>query len=214
MQRVDRHPCYAEHRKHQRDTPCVSACGWTNVYRSWGWCTKLHLRKHLDVLVRHVSPFSEAIALQKTFRSTGAVAELFDISCLPKSTFDAIADLAFDTWKYAPSVITALDLVNTLAPLKPVFVLGQHYFIINPLTGSGLSPKWDFTSASEAGHADAFVVGAKTGDVPAPSDADANVDWLSLKGVEGDLASAVYRMDTRGGQPPTSVRNSPVHAHM
>lgn len=141
MQRVEGHPCHAEHSQHWHDASGVAACGWTNVHRSRCWCTKLHLRKHLDVLVRPTFPFSEVFAHVRICRSTGAVAELFDISCLPEPTFDTISDLAFDAWKYAPSDITALDMVDTLAPLKPAFVLGQHYFIVNPLTGSGLSPK-------------------------------------------------------------------------
>lgn len=90
--------------------------------------------------------------------------------------------------------------------LKQHVVLGQHYFITNPLTGSGLSPKWDFTSAIEKGHPNAFIVGAKAGDIAAPTNPGTNVDWLMLNGVQGDLASQVFRVETRGGQPPASVR--------
>ena len=102
-------------------------------------------------------------------------------------------------------MLTVQEVIGGLGALHPAFVLGQHYFITNPLTGVGLSPKWDFTSASEAGNDEAFVVGAKTGDVPDPTDPEVNIDWLSLSAVEGELAQQVYRVVTNGGQPPSSV---------
>ncbi|KIP06970.1 hypothetical protein PHLGIDRAFT_19298 [Phlebiopsis gigantea 11061_1 CR5-6] len=139
-----------------------------------------------------------------TYSSIGAFAELFDMSCLPQSSLATVTDNAWAAWQHAPEPVTAMNLANGLAALKPVFLLGQHYFITNPVTGTGLSPKWDFTSAIEAGHADAFVVGAKTGDVAAPTSPTANVDWLSLSNTQGDLATQVFRVETRGGQPPTS----------
>ncbi|KIP06971.1 hypothetical protein PHLGIDRAFT_71863 [Phlebiopsis gigantea 11061_1 CR5-6] len=139
-----------------------------------------------------------------TFSSTGAVAELFDISCLSEVTYEVLTDLTFAAWKDAPSSITVQKVIDELDIFHPAFVLGQHYFIVNPITGSGLSPKWDFTSASEAYHPDAFVVGAKTGDVPAPTAPQTNVDWLSLSATQGELAQQVFRVETRGGQPPSS----------
>lgn len=139
--------------------------------------------------------------------SIGAVAELVDISCLNPETFDSATVLAFDLWKAAPKSITAQDLISDLSVIKSPIILGQHYFIKNPaVNGTGLSPKWDFTSASEKGHSNAFVVGAKAGDVPAPTDPTDNVDWLMLNDVEGDLATQIFRVQTHGGQPPKSVR--------
>ncbi|KDQ31887.1 hypothetical protein PLEOSDRAFT_1034910 [Pleurotus ostreatus PC15] len=83
-------------------------------------------------------------------------------------------------------------------------ILGQHYFITNPITGSGLSPKWDFTSqGATKGNPDAFVVGARSGGVPAPTGPQ-DIDWLFLTGVQGQLADQIYRVDTRGGQPPAT----------
>jgi hypothetical protein len=49
------------------------------------------------------------------------------------------------------------------------------------------------------------VIGAKVGDILAPSDPATNIDWLELNGVQGDLASGIFRIDTVAGQPPTSV---------
>ncbi|GJE92685.1 hypothetical protein PsYK624_088400 [Phanerochaete sordida] len=140
-----------------------------------------------------------------TFTSTGAVAELFNLACKPEDDFDSATDRAFARWSAAPVDVTAFDLIARFKGSPRV--LGQHYFIVNPVTGSGLSAKWDFTSASLSGHPDAFVVGARTGDVPAPTDPTVNIDWLSLSAVPnlgGDLADDVYRVQTRGGQPPVS----------
>jgi hypothetical protein len=73
-------------------------------------------------------------------------------------------------------------------------------------TGTGISPIWDFTSSGNfAGDANAYVIGAKVGDIPAPTKPTTNVDWLALNGVQGALASKIFRIDTVGGQPPTSV---------
>jgi len=138
------------------------------------------------------------------YTNVGAVAELFDVSCLNPSSYDEFTQLAFDAWKDASKELTAADLITDLAFIDPKVVLGQHYFITNPITGSGLSPKWDFTSASEKGHPDAFAVGAKVGDLPAPTDPATNIDWLQLKVVQGDLATQIYRVETKGGQPPSS----------
>ncbi|THH00864.1 hypothetical protein EW026_g1722 [Hermanssonia centrifuga] len=139
-----------------------------------------------------------------TYTNVGALAELFDISCLSPSYYDDVTDAAWSVWEHAPADITAADVIAALAPYHLSFVLGQHYFITNPITGSGLSPKWDFTSASEAGNPDAFVVGARTGDIPSPTDPAVNIDWLSLSAVQGALADQIFRVQTRGGQPPTS----------
>lgn len=142
-----------------------------------------------------------------TYTNVGALAELFDLSCFPDSWFNGITDVAWNAWRNADPDTTAANVISTLAEFDPPFVLGQHYFITNPVTGSGLSPKWDFTSASEAGHPDAYVVGARTGDIPAPTDPTVNIDWLSLSnlaGSGGDLADQVFRIQTRGGQPPAS----------
>ncbi|KAI0090380.1 putative malate dehydrogenase [Irpex rosettiformis] len=139
-----------------------------------------------------------------TYTSAGAYAEIFDVSCLPtKDSYASITRLAFDVWKIAPKSWTPAEVVKTLSELHSPVVLGQHYFISN-VAGTALSPKWDFTSASEAGHTDAFVVGAKTGDIPAPINPAENIDWLSLSGTSGDLANQIFRLETNGGQPPSS----------
>lgn len=144
-------------------------------------------------------------ATSLTYSNVGAVAQLFDMSCLigtPLST--TIQNDAFNIWNNAPSSFTAQDIIKTLCP-HPL-VLGQHYFVPNPNPAVGsptISPKWDFTADSEKGNAEAFVIGAKVGDLPAPT-SKSDVDWLQLKNVEGQLADTIYRVETKGGQPPSS----------
>jgi hypothetical protein len=162
----------------------------------------LHIRKH------HSSPTFPKVLIQ-IHRNVGAVAELFDISCLfGTSSFTTIQDEAFNMWHKAPSSVTAQEAIKLLG--RNQFILGQHYFVPNPKPAAGspaISPKWDFTSAADKGNANAFVIGAKVGDLPAPT-GKTDVDWLQVKNVEGALADTIYRVYTKGGQPPSSV--SPV----
>ncbi|KAJ7191274.1 hypothetical protein GGX14DRAFT_297519, partial [Mycena pura] len=136
-----------------------------------------------------------------TYVSIGAVASLFDISCLKKSDFAKVHTKAFKTWNKASAKTKATSIGATVEAPN---LLGFHYFVTSP-SGTGLSPKWDFTSTGKfAGNATAFVLAAKVGDIPAPTDPTVNVDWLSLKNVQGSLASMIFRTDTVGGQPPSS----------
>ena len=58
-------------------------------------------------------------------RNVGALAELFDISCLGKTPlFDTIPDIAIAAWNAAPPSITAADVISKLQPLKHSIVLG------------------------------------------------------------------------------------------
>jgi hypothetical protein len=116
------------------------------------------------------------------YRSTGAVAALYDISCAhclpgkPSSFFTSIPSIIEPIMPTSPplSSASAIDaFLQTKLPstLSGVFgkglstdLLGQHYFINNPLpNGTGLSPKFDFTSASQKGNPNAFVTLKKTG---------------------------------------------------
>uniref|UniRef100_A0A0W0FRI6 Malate dehydrogenase n=1 Tax=Moniliophthora roreri TaxID=221103 RepID=A0A0W0FRI6_MONRR len=109
-------------------------------------------------------------------RSNGAEAKLFDISCSYNTK----------TGKFS------------LYPLKQ---LGRHFFITNPVTGTGLSPKWDFSLST--GNPEDFVVGARQAGIPAPTGAS-DIDWLYLTNIQGTLATEIYRTNTKGGQPPAS----------
>jgi len=134
------------------------------------------------------------------YTSAGAVADLYDLSCLSSnaSAFDAVADIAYGAWKACPASIKTLG--PTGAGSYPM--LGSHYFIPNP-SGTGLSPVWDYRAIIAKGNLDAFVLAAKVTNTPAPTGPQ-DVDWLQLKSVSGQLATAIYRTDTRGGQPPSS----------
>ncbi|KAJ7193506.1 hypothetical protein GGX14DRAFT_537525 [Mycena pura] len=142
-------------------------------------------------------------ATTSKYTSTGAVASLFDISCLDKfaPAFEEIQTIAFDVWKLLPAS------APPLSPIIPLIHSNQfHYFITSP-SGAGISPKWDFTSTGKfAGDASAFVLGAKVGDIVAPTNPATNIDWLALNnaGNGGTLANHIFRIDTVNGQPPTS----------
>ncbi|CAK5262097.1 unnamed protein product [Mycena citricolor] len=133
------------------------------------------------------------------YSSIGAVALLFDISCMDKAPAStSIQQSAFDAWSRAAPTIT---LQAVLASVGTNALLGSHYFVPSP-TGTGISPEWDFSVPSH--NTSAIVIGTKVGDIPAPNNSTANVDWLAVNGVQGSLASQVFRIDTVGGQPPTS----------
>ncbi|KAJ7828783.1 hypothetical protein B0H14DRAFT_2811499 [Mycena olivaceomarginata] len=137
-----------------------------------------------------------------TYTSIGAVAALFDISCLDKTpVFAYIQTVAFKIWS---ALSAGLAATNIGSKMGAPGLLGFHYFVPSP-TGTGISPIWDFTSTGKfAGNSSAFVIGSKFGDIAAPTDSAMNVDWLELKNLQGSLASKIFRIDTVNGQPPTS----------
>jgi len=136
-----------------------------------------------------------------TYSSVGAVAELIDISCLHgTSLFNSIQVDAYEIFNATKSV-TVNDVIKVLGSSS--IVLGQHYFVTNPFTGTGVSPTFDFRANSKKGDPNAFVIANKTGDIPAPTGSK-DVDWLELTGAEGQLAKHVFRIDTKAGQPPAN----------
>ncbi|KAJ7645059.1 hypothetical protein DFH06DRAFT_1425712 [Mycena polygramma] len=136
------------------------------------------------------------------YTSIGAVASLFDLSCMDKTpAFKTVQTSAFKAWSAAPANVPASAIGSKVGAPG---LLGFHYFVPSP-SGTGISPKWDFTSTGKtAGDATAFVIAAKAGDILAPIDSASNVDWLALTNVQGALATKVFRIDTVNGQPPTS----------
>ncbi|KAJ7779752.1 hypothetical protein B0H16DRAFT_1671861 [Mycena metata] len=136
------------------------------------------------------------------YTSTGAVASLFDISCLDATpAFTNVQTAAFNAWNALPAGASPNSIG---ARVGAPSLLGYHYFIPSP-SGTGISPKWDFTSTgANAGNANAFVVGTKVGDLTDATNTAVNVDWLALNNLEGSLASKVFRIDTVNGQPPSS----------
>lgn len=92
-------------------------------------------------------------------------------------------------------------MITALGLFPDPIVLGQHIYVPSP-TGSGLSPKWDFTSSGgTAGNPNAYAIGVKNGDLPS-ANPTVNIDDVSLKVIKGDLASQIFRVQNNGGQPP------------
>ncbi|TFK89939.1 hypothetical protein K466DRAFT_563841 [Polyporus arcularius HHB13444] len=144
-----------------------------------------------------------------TYTSTGAVAELIDVSCIAgEPEFATIQHDLYNFWtKLVPGVITIQAIIDLLHFLNPPTILAQHYFIKNPVTGEGVSPVWDFTSSrSFQGVKDAFIVAKGKGTIPAPTDPTKDVPWLDVVRVQGKIADEVFRYDTVGGQPPASCK--------
>ncbi|KAL0579248.1 hypothetical protein V5O48_002752 [Marasmius crinis-equi] len=137
-----------------------------------------------------------------TYASAGAVASLFDASCLANSPdFATLSSRAFDSWNQASASASPASALNSIQGLDTT-PIGDHYFTTSP-SGTGTSPKWDMTSKAFNGNPDAFVIGAKKEGVPSP-EGSANVDWLHLANNGGALADDIYRTETQGGQPPAS----------
>jgi hypothetical protein len=127
-----------------------------------------------------------------TYTSVGAVATLFDISCLfGTPEFSTVQD---DIMSLPAPVRNGIVAAASRTPL----LLAYHYFITNPVTGTGINPK--FAQAANGGAS--FTTLSKKGDLKS-ADA-ANVDLLQLSTIAGDWASTVFRVDTKDGQPPAS----------
>ncbi|KAF8502742.1 hypothetical protein F5888DRAFT_1116091 [Russula emetica] len=137
-----------------------------------------------------------------TFDNVGAVAQLFEISCLyGKPEFSTIQNIAFNDWAASP-ITNPLDpgLVQQVNQYN-ISVEGQHYFVQQNGT---LVPVWDLTSSGEnAGNPNAIVFAQKVNSAPSP-DGPENIDWVELKKLSGGLANLVYRVDTVKGQPPST----------
>ncbi|KAK7061085.1 hypothetical protein VNI00_000820 [Paramarasmius palmivorus] len=136
------------------------------------------------------------------YRAAGAVAQIIDVSCMHGGhEFTDIASVAYDYWTSAPSHMDAKEAIRHVHPVLERLTLGEHYFVTNPETGSGTSPRWDFTA--RLGNPEAYVTAAKKGGIAAPTGKQ-DVDWLYLTDIAGGLACEIYRTDTRAGQPPAT----------
>lgn len=134
---------------------------------------------------------------------------MFDISCLyGTAEFDHVQNDAYHIWQKCHSLDPLeSNLEKELCHEFRIPLVGYHYHISDNGT---LLPKFDFTSTGPTkGNSDAYIVATKAVDVPAP-DGLHDVDWLELKGLSGKFADEVFRVDTTGGQPPTSVSSSPL----
>lgn len=94
------------------------------------------------------------------YSSTGAVAQLFDISCLDNSTLSTINTDAYNAWVAQPSTTTADDVFSavsalTIPGLNDKTILGQHFFVTNPTGASGLNPEFNFVAST--GNTEGYV---------------------------------------------------------
>ena len=142
------------------------------------------------------------------FSSTGAVAQLYDISCLYHSSpdlFRTIQEPIYEAWVNLTSDITVQEITAVIPfLLSPEVIQADHYFI-QSAAGTGLSPVWDFRATQRfQGQENAIFVGKGAGSVVSPVDPSENINWLRVGKVSGDIADEVYRIDTIGGQPPTT----------
>jgi len=141
------------------------------------------------------------------FVSTGAVGEVFDISCLASSNsslLSTIHDDLFSFWYSSETGnVTVQQLIETLPnTVVSNAILGQHYFIDNG--AGGISPVWDSRAIPQfQGVADAVFVGNVVANTPDANPTE-NVSWLHLVEVSGNLADEVYRAFTAGGIPPST----------
>ncbi|KZT69975.1 hypothetical protein DAEQUDRAFT_234153 [Daedalea quercina L-15889] len=140
------------------------------------------------------------------YTNVGAVAELIDVSCYVHAPwFATIQDQLLPAWDELSQTVSIQQAIDFVHFLNPPANLAQHYFVTNPITGQGLSPKWDFTSSGKfQGNPDAFVVGKVNGTLASPDDPTTDITWLEVLRVEGEIADEVFRYDTVGGQPPSS----------
>jgi hypothetical protein len=120
--------------------------------------------------------------------------------------FGTIQEPLYDAWVILTSEITVQQLTAVIpALLSPEIIQADHYFIPNP-AGTGLSLVWDFrTNQKFHGRENVVFVGKGAGSVVPPVDPSNNINWLRVGKVSGDTADEVYRIDTIGRQPPTSV---------
>ena len=133
-----------------------------------------------------------------------------DISCLKGTAeFDTIQYDTLGAWNNIPDTD---PLSGPLAQaMKAQFNLninGQHYFQIS---GSGSVPVWDLRADEPfKGNSEAFVVAHKVKSIDSPDDPTNDVTWLELDNDpgQGRLAKKIYRINTVGGQPPSSVSSS------
>ena len=166
-------------------------------------CSSAGTYTYVLISLRFLKPFTVHLLL----RNVGAFAELIDISCFV--TNPGFASLR----KRAPfpdSDAVWNHEAQVRAFLSSSIRLGFHFFQNVTIGGvSGLYPIWDFRGDLLKNDSQAFVAATKIGDLLSPDNSTQDVDWLELTGVQGELSSFVYRVDSHFGQPPKTVRFYP-----
>lgn len=139
------------------------------------------------------------------FSNVGALAQLFDISCLSTPEFNTIQEDAFNVWNSCPDTDPfGPATAQAMHSAFNVSVDCQHYFVKNS-TGSNLEAVWDCTTSGQfSGDSNAIIFAHKVGTAPSP-DGPQNIDLVELRKDAGGLANTVYRLNTVDGQAPGNV---------
>lgn len=141
------------------------------------------------------------------FVATGAVAELFDTSCLASTNSPLASTIQNDLFNFwnssSAGSATVQQLIEALPYIVPAnMILAQHYFIKN--SAGGISPTWDFRATPKfKGVENAVFVGKALANTPDVNPTK-NVPWLHLGKVSGDISDEIYRILTVGGVAPSS----------
>jgi len=136
------------------------------------------------------------------YSNVGAVARLFDASCLYGSKeFLNIEIDVFDFWTNCPTESSSdSEMASLLKQHWNMDPLADYYFVEQD---NSLVPVFDFRSTGQTtGNPNAIFFGAKNEVAPSP-DGDVNIDWVQQAHVAGGLANAAYRVFTVLGQPPS-----------
>lgn len=131
----------------------------------------------------------------------GAVATLFDATCLAAEDSDKMAKLP----DIALKVTQNSDVESVISHAK-MDLLGHHFF-------EETTPVFNLDTTPEHQAGIAFTKVQKKIDAPSGSEQGENgaVEWLYLSttdGTEGNFKS-VYRVNTAGGAPPKTCENAP-----
>ncbi|GJE90418.1 hypothetical protein PsYK624_065510 [Phanerochaete sordida] len=148
-----------------------------------------------------------------TWFALGGLLELYDLSCVAIEDREAKTQDVYEQWVAADPSVTALDIIQS-AHSDSAYAWGQHYWVPDPNSpGDGsYNPEWDFASTvygdvlAGTNHDDAYLIGYRTGIVPAPVDPADNIEWVTLSGYTnaageqyGHFADQVFRIFCYGG---------------
>ncbi|KAH8828748.1 hypothetical protein DL96DRAFT_1679343 [Flagelloscypha sp. PMI_526] len=132
------------------------------------------------------------------FKSDGAVAKLFDVSCMIVNNPHGFAELsskATKLWKRPPTEIDTLEFSSA-----PGLLTTSHP---KPGEQPPIVPQWDLTPAGCAFHgtAGASFTGKSKGSVFVPTRKQ-DIYWLQLDVADGRPGKQIYRTGIRHRHPP------------
>jgi hypothetical protein len=137
------------------------------------------------------------------YSSTGAVAELLDISdqASNQTIISSLHESVFNYWTTGGVAKFTIQQVIANLTEPDAGVLAQLYYVLDD---AGLVPVWDFrATANFTGVETATIMGFGSGSIP---DVDpANIPWVHYTRLTGAIADEVYQIHTVGGVAPPSV---------